>query len=107
MIQHFFYRQDVEEYWKTKHSDISREDFSTMMQDKIWVYILKYPYNPEAQDLMPFGQYKDTPIKQIYKDDSDYLVWVLWIKRDNENFMKMLCENVGVGPLMKMLFSLR
>ena len=107
MIQHFFYRQDVEEYWKDKHSDISREDFSCMMQDRIWSYIQKYPYDPDANDVMPFGQYKDTPIKQIYKEDSEYLVWTLWIKRDNEKFMKLLCENVEVGFLMKMLFSLR
>lgn len=107
VIQHFFFRPEIEEYWKQHHSDMSREEFSKMMQDQIWDHILKHPYDKELEDKIPFGQYKDMTYKQIFKEDIDYLVWLLWTKRNSKSFMKVLCSNVEVGFVMKRLFALR
>ena len=107
MIQHFFYNPLVEEHWKTKVNDVSREDFSKMEQDKMWSFMLKYPYDEDALDTIPFGKYQGITFKEVYQSDSDYLVWVLWTKRNNDKFMKLLCSNVDIGFLMKRLFALR
>jgi|688.fasta_scaffold1584250_2 hypothetical protein len=107
VIEHGFVLEFVEETFKQKLKDeITREEYASIIDKRFDAIIQKHPYN-ESTDVMPFGMYKGDPIIDIFNRNPDYLLYILWIKRSDKNFIKLISENCNLSYLIRKLVAIQ
>ena len=107
VIEHGFVQSFVEETYKEKlNNEITREEYASIMDKRFDEIIKKYPYN-ESIDVMPFGMYKDEPIRNIFDENPEYLLYILWIKRTDKNFVRLISENCNLPYLVRKLVAIQ
>ena len=107
VIEHSFVQNFVEETYNDKLKDeITREEYASIIDKRFDETIQKYPYN-ESTDIMPFGMYKGDPIMDIFNENPDYLLYILWVKRSDKNFIRLISENCNLPYLVRKLVAIQ
>lgn len=66
----------------------------------LWFILERIDMNIGLEDTMPLGKYKSRKIKDIYRDDAEYLVWFRQARKDSNQDAKFF--NPEVGALLDM-----
>ena len=107
VIEHGFVYNFVEETYNEKlKNEITREEYSSIIDKRFDETIKKYPYN-ESTDTMPFGMYKGDPIIDIFNENPDYLIYLLWVRRNDKNFIRLISENCNLPYLVRKLVAIQ
>jgi hypothetical protein len=107
VIEHGFVLNFVEETYNDKVKDeITREEYSLVIEKRFNEIVEKYPFN-QSQDNMPFGKYKGDLIMNIFEQDVDYLLYILWVKRNDKSFIRLVSENCNLPYLVRKLLAIQ
>lgn len=107
VIEHGFVQNFVEEtYNQNLKEEITREEYASIIDKRFDEIIQKYPYN-ESSDTMPFGMYKGDLIMDIFNENPGYLLYILWMKRTDKNFIRLISENCNLPYLVRKLVAIQ
>jgi hypothetical protein len=107
VIEHGFVQSFVEETFNEKlKGEITREEYASIIDKRFDEIIKEYPYN-ESTDVMPFGMYKGDRIIDIFNENPEYLLYILWVKKTDKNFIRLISENCNLPYLVRKLVAIQ